>query len=475
MLRFLLVVSTIALAASFRTAYSERPGQLIAWGRGCNSDQPKSCKPGPQNYCRFMGPCIAPADGAHEAIDFDDDDAEGDEPWGADPPIDQLPLGSNWVAVSGGKWMAMALNTEGAATLWGQDKYNGWETLAAAQPKKADGSLVNAQDAFRLIASGRGHWMGVYLNGSLAIGGGYEKGWKAKNLPKPLVAALEHELPLGGEILKVAGGGGYALLILRRHNETQPGGRLYAWSFQEYWEDTRWATEMKTPNEGFVDISCGNKQGGGALRHDGSSEAFGWDNHQQSEPPTVAVDDIQRGGHDRREPNPQSPEHPRAPPAVQETATLHLAQVQAGVDQEGRADRREPGGHLAQGADADAAAQVRLPLHRVRDALRAAGQRAGAALHVQEADAGPADRRGAEPHRRPRHDRRQRHGPRHRRDRRQAHRARDRRRARPRAGRDPRLAEGRVSTAWPCAWPCATGPAEARSSWVPKRTTPVPL
>lgn len=273
-------------AGAFKTSYAPRPGRLVAWGR--------------DNYMNCLGP-----------------DAKQK---GCVPMPAKL---TDVVAVAAGKDLAFALRANGVGVLWGLDKVNAHEDLAKAQPLTPAGELVNKDDAFTHIASGRGAWLARKQTGFLATGGGYMRGEAGTPTPIPIPdemqAILKEEIPAGGSVVAMGGGGGTFCVVLRRHNESaivdemqrsgalgdhadnSKGGRVYSWNDKEqggWTSEQQWNGIIKHgPNAGFFQLSGYNKQGCSAQRYDRTTEAWGWNNHNQANSPNGTVQDIQSGGY----------------------------------------------------------------------------------------------------------------------------------------------------------------------------------
>lgn len=224
-MRTTLVLALATTAHAFRTSYAARPGKLLTWGR--------------DNYMNCLGPNAT---------------QKGCAP---------TPSQKDFVAVAAGKDLALGLRSNGVAVAWGLNKIDARSDLAKAQPLDASGNLKNADDAFTMIACGRGGWLARKVTGHLVTGGGYNRGEAGTPtkipIPDEFEKILDEQLPKGGQVVAMGGGGGTFCVALRRWNESAyelaygmdtggKGGRLYAWNDvpQGGWEkEPFWSSTLR--------------------------------------------------------------------------------------------------------------------------------------------------------------------------------------------------------------------------------------
>lgn len=154
--------------------------------------------------------------------------------------------GEDFVAISCGKDLYLALRYDGSIIAWGADRYG----AVRNQPKGNN---------FIGIACGMDHCLAMRSDGSILVWGGCEKQSKA------VVSG-----PEGNDFLDFCGGGWHSAVI--RNDGKAPGqGSIHCWG----------VVKNPPPGNNFVSVKAGNKHLL-ALRADGTSVGWGSDNYRQS-------------------------------------------------------------------------------------------------------------------------------------------------------------------------------------------------
>jgi len=237
--------------------------------------------------------------------------------WGddVDDTVDGKPLDTDFVAISGGSFHALALKADGSIVAWGNNGYGrceqipGGSTLLWIGEWGDTGRWQSNQKNFVAIAAGRYHSMALKSDGSVVAWGRDTDGQStvpadAQSGVVAIAAGDYHSLALksNGEIVgwgrntygqsngrccgytDVAGGDEFSLAVAS-------DGQVEAWGN----DDEDQITDAPT-GSGFEAVSGGYKHGL-ALRTNGAVDAWGYNDHGEGGDPEGTFTEVDAGGY----------------------------------------------------------------------------------------------------------------------------------------------------------------------------------